>query len=130
MEIKPTYVSFEQAKLLPQDVFKTTKCYDENGNSFTVSLTIRKFKDKTYYSMPEQWQAVEWLRIKYGIWVEVTAYDVEDDIEQIADEIWHFKCDVMSPKNRKSHSDFVKDKFLSPQEAYSAAFDYILNNLI
>jgi len=145
MKINPTYVTFEQAKLLKEKGFNiwVQKHYDgyvpdelRCSNGFKMprcSPQTPEFDymslDQVYYA-PEQWQVIEWLRIEKGIWIEVTAYDVEDDIEQITDEIWHFKCDVMSPKNRKNHSDFVKDKFNTPQEAYSAAIDYTLNNLI
>jgi len=122
-KIKPHYVDFNTAKLLPQDIFKTTKCYDENGNPFTVSLTIRKFKDKTYYSMPEQWQVVEYLRINHGIWITI-------DIINNLFKYKILKCEGIVSQTFGNEIKCSSFDYNSPQAAYSAAFDYILNNLI
>jgi hypothetical protein len=123
MEIKSTYVTFEQAKLLPQDVFNTNKCYDENGNPFIVSVTIRRFKDKIYYPRPEQWQVIEWLRVKYNIHV---FYLFEITTKKYSWEIW----DDRTGTSYEYNTDSSKWDFNSPQEAYSAAFDYTSTKLI
>ncbi len=56
-------------------------------------------------SAPEQHQVIEWLRVNHGIWIEVY-YD----------------------NSRKEYYTVLNGEeymFQSPQEAYSAAFDYI-----
>jgi hypothetical protein len=76
------------------------------------------------YCAPEQWQVVEWLRINHGIWVEsLHRGDMGDFI---------FKVVELNENNWKKHPHYIHNEgFNSPQEAYSAAFDYIKdNNLI
>lgn len=69
---------------------------------------------------PEQWQICEWLRINHGIWINVNWYP-ENEINK-----WNSTIDKIG--NFKQLA-YLKD-FNSPQEAYSAAIDYVLNNLI
>ena len=72
MEIKPTYCSFDNAKLLRQKGFNIDNisayyqssklCIDKDylkraPNGEIVSLDWNKFSDK--YSAPEQWMVVE-----------------------------------------------------------------------
>jgi len=102
MKIKPTYVTLEQAKLLKK------KGADIECKTAYESNSI-------FYSRPEQWQVVEWLRVKHGIWVWVENYN--DKISYV-------------PQIPKADLPKVLGYYHSPQEAYSAAFDYILNNLI
>jgi len=89
MEIKPTYVTFEQAKLLKEKRFnipcfyyyengKLIEPYFKNGSStdtgFRVDLLdlLEHFnKHSKRVSAPEQWQVVEWLRVKHGIWIVI-----------------------------------------------------------
>jgi hypothetical protein len=149
MEIKPTYVTFEQAKSLkekgcnissngnwwilakdhsenyrkklPVDeskIFFTDN--DEELNSYT---TIDEETEHNVYhvlSAPEQWQVVEWLRVNHGIWVNVY-FDTWNT------ETYDFSVCIKGRKDYQ-YDDFTE--FDSPQEAYSAAFDYVLNNLI
>lgn len=85
------------------------------------------------FSAPEQWKVVEWLRINHGIWVTV---DIGKEYwfwkirgingkvivkEQIPDELCTTLTGLLF-----SNTKYLK--YISPQEAYSAAFDYILNN--
>ena len=71
------------------------------------------------YCAPEQWQVVEWLRINHGIWVFVGADAFNKK------KFWGSVLNLTTDKNKQT-------RFCStPQEAYSAAFDYIKdNNLI
>jgi hypothetical protein len=87
---------------------------------------------------PEQWQVVDWLLINHGIWVQVTIDVINFGIKNTINQ--KFKTEVISQNRNvkfKSLSSRVISKnsilapYDSPQEAYSAAFDYILtNNLI
>ena len=75
-------------------------------------------KDRGYFetfSAPEQWQVVEWLRVKHGIWITVG---------YLGDG---YNCTV---QNKEGWTKKAMGNFNSPQEAYSAAFDYVLTNLL
>jgi len=137
-EIKPKYVTFEQAKLLKEKGFnlpcfyyyendKLIEPYLENGSStdteFKVELSdlLEHFnKWSKRISVPEQWQVVEWLRVNHGIWVWVEKGRNPENFYPVIDsgkEIASFKY---LPKMWRD----------TPQEVYSAAFDYILKELI
>ena len=126
-EIKPTYVTFEQAKRLRDKGFNEScdKIY------YLPHPTIAKknnVEENIWFSInnsspllngilrPEQHQVVEWLRVNHGIWIEV----IETDLFQK----YFFQL------KRKDSSRLKDGDFNSPQEAYSAAFDYVLNNLL
>ena len=121
-EIKPTYVTFEQAKSLKEKGFDvlTWYCYLKDrtvqfssGDENDVDLYNHNLWDN--YSMPEQWQVVEWLRVNHGIWVCVLIP---------SETTWYFKIESIDTKSLI----FITSGYSSPQEAYSAAFDYIKNN--
>jgi hypothetical protein len=87
-------------------------------------------KDRGYfetYSAPEQHQVIEWLLLNYGIWVYV-------NLEAQLDSYSYFikGKDKDFPINKIIKHGYPKygKWYNSPQEAYSAAFDYVLNNLI
>ena len=159
-EIKPAYVTFEQAKELKSKGFKLeTNCYyfEDNefrqykivdtygyyGDEYTVELgelyknwndafLQKKNGDRCFgcskgegyfetFSAPEQWQVVEWLRVNYGIWVNVRV----DLLRR-----WFFELQNLNKEDTHITLN-VPLRFSSSQEAYSAAFNYILrNNLI
>ena len=89
MEIKPTYVTFEQAIGLKEKGFNipVNSFYQLSGkdsyegwgkykkqvptadyNAFPKNPNAKPFY-KYGYSRPEQWQVVEWLRVNHGIWI-------------------------------------------------------------
>jgi hypothetical protein len=77
---------------------------------------------------PEQHVVVEWLRVNYGIWVYPLPID---------DEMKLWQCRIVKGQpfsNLKNtlkiinHGEISYRGLYSPQEAYSAAFDYIKNN--
>jgi len=127
-EIQPTYVTYNQAVWLKEKGFNEpcrqriwegfekephfeSDCVSANYNDYDDSST-------TYYSAPEQWLVIEWLRVNHGIWINVTIGQ-ETKWEYIIGDIP--TCGVLH----------YSSMFDSPQEAYSAAFDYIIsNNLI
>ena len=123
MEIKPTYVTFEQAKLF---LTKGIRC--ETNKSYVYRF--KEHEDKGYnpsltdkpllcdIPAPEQWQVVEWLRVNHGIWVSV---DMVYEVTQTG--FWY--------SIRQSKEDDMaigSNEYPTPQQAYSAAFDYIKNN--
>jgi hypothetical protein len=146
MKIEPTYTTLKQSKWLKEKGFDE-ECshsykevepvilyqhYDKKyNNSFKKEWqnTVRKNSHMdnavmNRYSAPEQWQVVEWLRVNHGIWVDVTLSSDSKFLNLIRDI-----------KNPNTHLGIARVNdisfFNSPQESYSAAFDYILtNNLI
>jgi len=135
MEIKPTYATSEQAKLLKEKGFDEL-CqfyyYDlKKGHTLENVLQENKspycngiIKEKQHFqtfNAPEQWQVVEWLRINHGIWVDVS------NIKR-----FKYSCQVTDLNTNENDSGikFSKSFFETPQEAYSSAFDYVLRELI
>jgi hypothetical protein len=124
MEIKPTYVTFEQAKWLKEKGFKENCDYLYSDGRLEERNCIGKVINKDaithLITAPEQWQVVEWLRVNHDIWVSTDFSEV--------DESFTYKIHLI--KSNKLPRIFTDCGYDSPQEAYSAAFDYILNNLI
>jgi len=146
MEIKPTYITFEQATklselkadlcsnrnqwLLAEDKGNMSKafiCDDDELESYTQIDEDTEHNVYHCLSIPEQWQVVEFLRVNYDVWIEIhhiKTFGVNRFhiiIWKYGEEDYHtIHCD-----NGVGYK--VWD---SPQEAISAAFDYILNNLI
>jgi hypothetical protein len=71
---------------------------------------------------PEQWQVVEWLRVNHGIWIEV-GYGFNP-----SGFYWLITL-IKEKKSKHSENDAFQPSFSSPQEAYSAAFDYIRHKM-
>lgn len=114
--IQPEHATFEQSKLLKAKGFdKECKYYYDiefNELAFHSGYIADTYKNSELVdkvSAPEQWQVVEWLWVNHDIWVFVYR----------PNETGYF-----------AHNLENKAKYDSPQEAYSAAFDYVLNNLI
>jgi hypothetical protein len=124
-EIKPTYITFEQAKWLKEKGFHSIKCLAYSLEGFELNNYCYNLEgDKQWTAKPEQWQVVEWLRVNHGIWIQVSIsrYGV-------------FYCNILQDQKTKnldipmSYEMICQlNDFNSPQEAYSAAFDYIKDN--
>lgn len=85
------------------------------------------------YLAPEQWLLTEWLRVNHGLWV--TVYADTDRKFQFGIDRWDWyeleKCErVGSIVLGEAFFDTISGAFDSPQDAYSAAFDFILDKLI
>jgi hypothetical protein len=69
---------------------------------------------------------VEWLRVNHGIWVSVGVGNLfHEDKFFILIKKYNIDRWELTPLDNERHSPYD-----TPQQAYSAAFDYILNNLI
>ena len=129
MKIKPTYTTLKQSKVLKEKGFdeECRMCVEDGDDRplpFDCGRELHKNSLHPYYSAPEQWVVVEWLRVNHGIWIDVTLSSDSKFLNLIRDI-----------KNPNTHLGIARVNdisfFNSPQEAYSAAFDYILtNNLI
>jgi hypothetical protein len=137
-EIKPTYVTFEQAKWLKEKGFECESDYnqwilskDKDDDSKKFICHSDELENYTYIdedtehnvyhclSLPEQWQVVEWLRVNHGIHIEICL------TEEIPYKEFYFRVMKIGQYFTLSHSGIYTD---TPQEAYSAAFDYIKEN--
>ena len=117
------YVTFKQAKWLKEKglnkdslEIECNQGYDFRGDGTNMVYNGRHIEHSLFYSAPEQWQVVEWLRVNHGIWICIKLrYGYEFIIQKT-----EFPFEII----------YRDGTFKSPQEAYSAAFDYILNDLI
>jgi hypothetical protein len=127
-EIKPTYVTYEQyesycdLKLLQLLYDKGFRFKIETeGHRVINNLAEQRFNegDVSYCNNYITYSVVvEWLRVNHGIWVSVLIP---------SETTWYFKIESIDTKSLI----FITSGYSSPQEAYSAAFDYIKNkNLI
>ena len=138
MIIDPVYVTFEQAKLLTEKGFylhKEEGFYEScpavflNDKSLYVKynsvLGVNKWE---LYNAPEQWQVVEWLRLNHEIWIEVRHIKTFG-INRFHLIIWNYKNteDYITIHSENGVGYKVWD---APQEATSAAIDFVLKNLI
>jgi hypothetical protein len=103
---------WKQRKQIPTSNYNA---YPKNPNS--------KLFYKYGYSAPTIAEVCMWLYEKHGIWISVTK-DV--DIKWSND---YFNYHILSPKGT-TQSDIGGTQPNSPTEAYEAAIEYTLNNLI
>ncbi len=144
IKIKPSYVSFEQARLLKEKGFDEDSDYNQwilakdvnskdeskkficHSNDLEEYTYINEEKEHNVYhclAIPEHHVVVEWLRVNHGICVHTKPENNEKD-----EVVWQFVILIILDNEvcfKKRQSEFN-----TPQEAYSAAFDYVLTNLI
>jgi len=126
MEIKPTYVTFKQAKLLKENGFniKTNTAFYPNGEVSNYYPYDNLGENNSYFWRPEQWEVIEWLRVEKDIYV-ASHFDTLFLKGKYNILIHKISLQTIYPIPNKKQSGYN-----SPQESYSAAFDYILNNLL
>lgn len=135
-----TLVNFELAKLLKEKGFDEScmKCYAEErlidkkngGDLFTgvYRLCDRSRFHKKYYLAPTIAEAVMWLYEKHGIWIVVETALGED-----VKCLFSWYCTDDEQNILCSDFDYTADSkyhHKSPTEAYKAAIEYTLKNLI
>jgi len=120
MEIEPKYIDLDRDKWLKEMGFdKWLDTYSEKNHMLSGWLENDLYIDEV--ELPIELinsLIVEWLRVNHGIWVCV------DREERSA--YWKFNIRLLQLKGHK-YGGFGGE-FNSPQEAYSAAFDYIKDN--
>jgi hypothetical protein len=118
VELEELYWNWNDNFIQKKNGDKCFGCSKENGYFET-------------FSAPEQWEVIEWLKVNHGINVlPIESYTYPDEIKN------RWKYQIIN-KQEKDKDIFNKKFFIEsdyefqlPQEAYSAAFDYVLNNLI
>jgi len=125
--VNPTYITFEQAKSLKKkdlkiDTEEVLFYRDEVNNIEEHQIKNREviynggltYKvDENEYRIYHQWELVEWLRINQDVWISVLECNDKSG----------FYWRILSLPGPSSAT------FNSPQEAYSAAFDYIIKHI-
>jgi hypothetical protein len=133
-EIKPTHITYEQYESYC-DLKLLQLLYDKGfrfkleteGHRVINNLAEQRFNegDVSYCNNYITYSVViEWLRVNHGIWVSVNI---------AMDNKWYFELYNLKDKRNAEiiiEGENVTDFYNSPQEAYSVAFDDILNNLI
>lgn len=130
-----TPVSFELAKLLKEKeiILNSINCYAEErltnkstgGDLYTgiYRLCTKSKFHKRYYFAPTIAEVVMWLYEKHGIWVIVKPYNDEE----LSQTLWESEM-IEIANNYNDCYDYTF--YHSPTEAYSAAIEYTLKNLI
>lgn len=99
--------------------------------SYRLLGDIKNLDGIEAYLAPEHWQVIDWLKEKYGIWVQVKP--------DCYGENWYSELNVCAEKTwgdleRRHKIISARHNYHNEQKssysAYSAAFDYILENLI
>ena len=138
----PTYVTFKQAVALKDKGFdeELNTVYNlksEPTKSYYNTMKNSDIEHGTICTRPEQWMVVEWLRVNHGIWISVNPDIIEYNNSKDTIE-WMFKVYRLPVylKNGKIWGTIDNGRYddiyyySTPEKAYSAAFDYILTNLI
>jgi hypothetical protein len=118
-DVHEHYCSLELLQLLYD---KGMRYREWTDGAFTLnSLAEKRFNDGdvSYLKDAVTYQIViEWLRINHGIWIYVLPYST----------LFRPYAEEIIDKDR--FGKWEGHKYNTPQEAYSAAFDYILKELI
>jgi len=134
MKIEPTYVTFEQAKLLKEKGFiNSIKAYYPNDRFSNGDRIIEGWNNNSdsHVSAPEQWQVVEYLRVNHNIDLQaVCNYGRLGRTYRMGIIFINKEKEVDTIFLRPIDMPYSFIEFNSPQEAYLAAFDYILKELI
>jgi hypothetical protein len=130
-QIEPAYATFEQSKKLKEKGFdvKCESYFLEDEIEYSYPKPENWNLKTDTISCPEQWQIVEWLRINHGIEI----YLRPERNARIGITTYYYGiCTICSTNHLEIIEvvDLMNSKYPTPQEAYSAAFDYILNELI
>jgi hypothetical protein len=137
-EIKPHYVDFNTAKLLKEKGFDLKSKYHYpklSERQEICSLTDwNNFTDMTgnseYFTAPEQWQVVEWLRVNHTIHLMITMCDGTTMTNSGISYTCHYIVMTLENIEPEQRISGYTKSYNTPQKAYSAALDYILKELI
>jgi hypothetical protein len=158
MNIETPITNFEQSKLLKEKEFNipissfyeyalTSKNNKQDGYSgpfgwkkgecnlqsgYFINNSEHDLSNKNWLlcGAPNYWQVVEWLTIKFRIEIVIEPTTSQINFEE------GYNYSIWDRKSDKVYTSYIvncpvgEPKFRNRQEAYSAAFDYILKELI
>jgi hypothetical protein len=124
--IQESYCSFEVSKLLKEKRFEqlTQKAFIEDGTEYQFETTPQNYNDENgrFYktsSRPTHSLAIEWIRVNFGIWIEIiTTYPNK------------YEYNIYKLPDIDNQMAVIHAQLNSPQEATEAALLYTLQNLI
>ena len=119
-----TPVNFELAKLLKEkgfDVSVRTAWYIDEVGYWKIPMNHNQSNVK--YSAPTTAEVIMWLYKKYGIWISV----IDKNTDQTE---WEFQTSKKGIGLVFSSGQYPPKFYNSPTEAYEAAIEYCLTNLI
>jgi hypothetical protein len=130
MEIKPAYTTFEQSKMLEEKGANLSTSYNEHcGEKEYYHKQTGEVKLYSYFNsfenmipIPQQWQVVEWLRIKHNIFINVKRSTRFKDGKSL---VYYYGV-----AHTEHTEQFDYDGYETPQEAISSVIDYVFKNLI
>lgn len=103
-----------QLKKLGYDAHYISGTYQNpDGQSYS-------FLGNEYKNLPLWQQAHMWL-MEQGITIDISSYSVDEDIEQVNDEYWHYQVAVTCIQSARTHNDFVKSGYLTYLDALEDA---------
>jgi hypothetical protein len=115
--------------LIPTEIFKH---FSERGYKHHTQHSIDQLDELSLDNpdiITEFAHIREWLRINHGIWIPINPK--REKINGV-NEMW-YDAEVwkLEPSEIRGYGwSELAETFKTPQEAYSAAFDYILNSLL
>lgn len=119
-------VSYKIAKLLTDKGYNipSDHYYDEDGDIFQHITFLEKDEDYSIYA-PTISEVVMWLYEKHGIWINGELYAHLGNVSK-------FQFTIQSHKSKSTNSivQLNINPFNSPAEAYEAAIEYTLKNLL
>ena len=116
-------ITFETAKLAKEKGFDeiTRSVYTPKGELDTGASDFwnsqRIYPNMKWAGASTQALLQRWLRDKHQTMIVINTYSVEDDIEQVEDEYWHYIVRVTTRESGPTHDVFVKDKYISYEDA-------------
>lgn len=108
----------EYPNKLSDDSFYVDESYDNEGSVYSCYITLNEFEN-----IPTIADVVMWLYEKYDIWIQ--PYRSSDD----GDGYPYFWCEINN-KGKIIESTHFGGWFKAPKEAYEAAFEHCLTEVI
>jgi hypothetical protein len=120
-----TPINFELAKLLKEKGFNIPQLYFyiDGDISWKVDNTRCRNQIEGEYAAPTISEVVMWLYEKHGIWISV----IDKNTDQTE---WEFQTSKKGIGLVFSSGQYPPKFYNSPTEAYEAAIEYCLTNLI
>ena len=126
-----TPVKFPIAKMLKEKGFdeRLNYYYDSFGDIGSSKVKVNwNESEELLCSAPTIAEVVMWLYEKHGIWINTWSdSNLNSSIPTTIKWFYVINCDLVSSYNKEGKIDRL---YNSPTEAYEAAIEYVLTNLI